>query len=139
MTPYVFRTDDRHDRCESAELVLRIYNEDNILPHVTLAEFLSKLGARYHWAVARDSIVVGAKFYTIENGKGSFVDIAVHPDYRRQGIAKEMTDIAIRQMRSHGVKAVLANGVLNAHWEKYLRGIGFEGGGPGFETFRLDL
>lgn len=73
--------------------------------------------------VAQDKGIVGVILAGNDGRRGYIYHTAVHPDYRKQGIAKSMTDHVLQAMAAIGINKVALvafarNEAGNTFWEK---------------------
>lgn len=73
--------------------------------------------------VAQDKEIVGVILAGNDGRRGYIYHTAVHPDYRKQGIAKSMTDHVLQAMTAIGINKVALvafarNEAGNTFWEK---------------------
>ena len=60
---------------------------------------------RYFEAVG-DGVIVGLGGYTAVLDEADILDVAVHPDYRRRGIARRLCEAILADAKKHGVMTV---------------------------------
>ncbi|WP_020619681.1 GNAT family N-acetyltransferase [Paenibacillus daejeonensis] len=56
---------------------------------------------------SKDNDIVGMIIGTIDNNKGYYYRIAVHPDYQRQGIAKSLIQSLRQRFEQRGVSKIM--------------------------------
>ena len=64
----------------------------------------------------KDSAIIGVIMVGNDGRRGYIYHTAVHPDYRKQGIAKRLVDDAMNELLELGINKVLGMGLF----EKYL-------------------
>lgn len=116
------------------------YRDDSVLDSMTEA-FLpwvrEKMSAGEYlgwFAAAEDgSIAAGAGLWLMDwpphmigpgNRRGNILNVYTHPDFRRQGLARRLTQTAVNWCREHGVRTVILH--ASDEGRDLYRALGFE-------------
>lgn len=108
----------RQCRAEDIEDVIRIENLSFKYPYPSLIfyEYIEKI----FFVAEKDGKIVG--YIIADNSRHLIVSIAVHPDYRRQGIGKALMERALKYMKGYAYLQVRVN---NKDAIEFYRKLGF--------------
>src|SRR5262245_8787573 len=103
---------------EDAERILRLWKAADAVPSVTdTREDIQRMVVREHAAfilAMHQDQLVGSIIATYDGWRGNVYRLAVHPDYRRRGLARKLVKQAERVLSEWGVKRISAI-VVKAH------------------------
>ncbi len=78
------------------------------------------------WAVMNEGSLVGFILVQRSGDDAEILTLAVHPDYRRQGLAKKLATQAIKSTREYGAKRILLEvGISNIPAQALYTHLGF--------------
>jgi ribosomal protein S18 acetylase RimI-like enzyme len=133
----------RHCRVEEAKTLLELWRQAGAMPSATdTAEDIVQaiIGGHACVLVAElEDQIVGSVIGGFDGWRGNIYRLVVHPEHRRQGIARALVGEAERWLAQQGAKRITAlvehaHGLATAFWE----GAGYEPD-PRIRRYRRDV
>jgi len=120
----------RHARATDIEPILALWTDSGT--HPTVTDDASSIGRLLHrdraalFIADDDGRVVGTLIAGFDGWRGHLYRMAVHPDFRRRGIARSLVEEAEEHLRSIGCKRIAAQVIVqDAHAVDFWTAVGY--------------